>query len=175
MKKFWIAMGSLIAVLAIATTVTLTVLATQRVKVDFVFAEPNKISVYDKSKTTKTIEKQGKNIASELNETMNRSKLSLLGDNAKVNIKPRLVIDTQYNESIKEENKCVFFEYNEEQSAILYYENNTKKIKYKKLLIVLNESDKTEDHTVYYSIDGEKFENEQIIVAFCEKPLQKLF
>ena len=106
---------------------------------------------------------------------MTIKKFSTMGKTLSVNTSVRILPDKKYSNTILTENKCVELEFENEQTQIARFGNDTKKITYKKLLITLDGSNEICDHVVYYAGSTGDFLDQPMVIAFNEETLQKLF
>ena len=174
MAKFWIAIASIVIFLAVATTITIVILNKQTINVDFEFAEISVIKTYNESTIANTVDYDYAKVQNELNSSMKIKKLSTIGKNFKINTTVRIDVNAKFSNNVTANNKCVELEFASEQTQIAHYNENTKKITYTKLLIVLNGSNEISDHIVFYSNGGD-YQDQPMVIAFSESVLQELF
>lgn len=177
MKKFLIVMMSIVAALVVACVAVIAVLAAKTTKVEFAFAAPETIRIYNKSYDSKSLNKDDANfskIIAALNDGMSVTKLEQLGQKSALNIKPRIEENaTAWSSSIKERKVCVQLEYASEQTAIIYSGKDSKKIKYKYIMVTLDEKKGLYDHEIYYSESSTIYKSEPIVISFRENEILK--
>ena len=175
MRIFWIVIGSVLACMAVGVVVIVAVLSTSRVEVEFAFAEPSSVYLYDNSTIRKKADEySAHSLTVKLNNSLSYDKLSSIGSKS-IDTKLRIDDSKKYSESVLYENRCVLFEYENEQTVVAWAGSDSKKITFDRLLIVLNDKNGLSDHYLYYSVDGLIFEDEPLVVAIDESALTKLF
>jgi len=176
MTKFWIAIASVVFCLLIAAITTIVVLEKQTINIDFEFANISYAKTYNGSTVGENVDSLNYlNIRNKLNESMKIKKLNTIGKNLKINKSVKLLKDTTFSNSTLLNNKCIELVFKNQQTKIVNYNSNTKKIVYTKLLIVLCGSNDVCEHVVFYANGNETFENEPMQFAFSEKVLSDLF
>lgn len=176
MKKFLIILFSISGSFLLCAGIVVVVLASVENKVDISFANTNSISIYDHSLASTSYQKGDEkfdSILTALSKGMKESKLDQINDGHKLNKNATYIQELNaYSSLIKDQNLCLELHFDEEQSLLVYDGNNTKKITYTYLLIVLDDDKGMTDHVVYYGT-GPNYYQSAFKMSLNDTKLQK--